>query len=239
MRSFNLKKVGIKAWVLVGSLILFASIVISSEYIYIGTYSSKLINVNNIEIKRKKYPLRNLKWSGIYPVFGGLIPDPHIYSTSVYEFDIEIKSALNDSKARYQGFDINPWFGKEYSEIILAIEDNDKTYEYIVDFSEGVYGFINTYQKIISFKYHNQLVFITTLDVSKPKFLVIALPLQKGKTVKPFYIETESGKKIIEYLKEGNKYKIFKEELCNSSFIPYIELYEKFEPCPIIGVNLN
>lgn len=204
-----------------------------------GTFSTKEINHTWIEIKREKYPLRNWKYSGIFPA-GHFISDPHISSLSFdsdqnasFVFNEEIHEKLNDVNARYQGYDINYWFSKKYSETILAIESNSNIFEYkIILPKDWSYGFVNTPgKKIFAFLYQENLVFFTIFNISKPTFLIIPLPLRHNQNINITPIESEIGRKIITYLKIYKKYKPMKEGLCKSHSKIYIKFYENFELC--------
>ena len=131
-----------------------------------------------------------MEWSGIFPIFGGFIPDPDFHLDQVHDFSPEIRSLLNDKNARYQGIDINPWFKDYSSEIILAIEVNHKVYEYRILNSTNPkmrYGFINSLDKMECEIQGRKLVFMTTLDQTKRALLVIDLPLVEKGIVTPIF----------------------------------------------------
>ncbi len=145
----------------------------SSEF-----YSTKELNPNYLEIRREKHRFRHWKWSGIFPLEGGWIPDPHIIATPVFEFSDEVRERL-PAPSRFQGFDVNPWFEDETSEVLIAIEAGGVVFPYRVsprDVKGMKYGFVNG-DTIVSFLDEDAIVFLTTLDFTPPVMIQIALPL--------------------------------------------------------------
>jgi len=97
--------------------------------------STRDFSRESIEITRPRPWWPHWKWSGIPPLEGGWIPDPHFVSTPPFSFPEDATSMLV-GLARYQGVDVNPWFGDETSEAILAIEVDGKVTEYELDLEE-------------------------------------------------------------------------------------------------------
>ena len=212
-----------------GVIILILILVVFGDSFHFIQYSSKDINKDYIEIKRKKFYFRHWKWSGIPPFYGGFIADPHIIATEPYQFSDEIQKMFDSTNARYQGFDINPWFDRDYSEIVIAIELSNSVYQYSVNNSEFEYGFINS-GPLVSFKYKNDIVFYQAFDISNPRFVIVNLPLSIKKSADTIELNSVDGRDIINYLQSKKRYLALKDKLC-ISHKSYRELYQKFEPC--------
>jgi len=212
----------------VGLLFLASSGVCAAD----GARSSSLaIDPEFIEVERDVHRFRHWSWSGIFPFYGGWTPDPHFLATPVFEFQPGIQHALATSAARYQGFDINPWFSDFSSEIILAIESKEIVYEYEVPNSADPplgYGFINNGGLLIAFLYDRKIAFLTNLDIDRTVFLVVNLPLTSEQPVEVAYDGTNAFNEIVEYLRTENRYRTLSSRPCET--IRWF--YEKFEACP-------
>ena len=204
---------------------------------YVHTAESNELNKvdKHIDIKIRSYPIpREIFWSGIFPFYGGFLPDPHMSATEPFDMPSEITNRLEAKSIRFQGYDINPWFDDRLSEILLAIEVDNHAYQFKIENTVSPkmdYGFINFYEPIIPFIYNEKLVFITALDISRLALLSIDLPITKNGIITPIFYEQVEFKETIQYLKNKERYKILKDDLCRQ-FIPYIEFYENFEKCP-------
>jgi hypothetical protein len=144
-----------------------------------GGVSTREMNPDYVEIRRPKHHFRHWIWSGIFP-YGGWIPDPHFAETHVMSFCREA-TPLIPAPARYQGFDVNPWFRDETSEVVLAIEAAGIVYEYKLHRSDMAglrYGFVGV-EKIYSFadQSTSTLLFLVNLDLARPTLIQISLPL--------------------------------------------------------------
>ena len=86
---------------------------------------------------RPHYHFRHLKWSGIFPFEGGLIPDPHCLSSEPMSLTDSSARALSIPNGSYQIFDVNPFFNDSSSGIILLIHAQGNLFEYSLDFPKG------------------------------------------------------------------------------------------------------
>ncbi len=199
------------------------------------SYSTRELNPDYIEIRRKKYKFRHWKWSGIFPLYGGWIQDPHFVEAPVLEFSPEIQERLGDPEARCQGFDVNPWFEDDSSEIVLAVESGGVVFEYVVEIPDGMqarYGFSSGFSGeniVVPFLYRDSLAFFTVFS-AQSLFLVVDLPLSKDQPIRLYREDSNDWNHVVEFLRRGNRYKALKQNLC-VRHKSYRKLYEKFESC--------
>lgn len=200
----------------------------------IGRFSTRELDPRFVEITRSRYYLRHWLWSGIFPLEGGPIGDPHVAATEVYAFPDDVRQRLGATSARFQGFDVNPWFRDGTSEIVLAIEVDGRVHEYRIRSSGGPrldFGFINFPEAMIAFLYGDRLAFATCLSISKLAFLSTALPLRPDGDMAPAFEGTDAFDSVVRYLREDSRYLGLRDQLCRQ-WKPYRALYERFEPCP-------
>lgn len=193
----------------------------SAEEVSVSTssesYSSKELDAGNIEIRRMKHRFRHWHWSGIFPLYGGWIPDPHIMATPVFEFSDEIKARLGGEPARYQGFDINFAFEDDSSEIVLAIEVAGSVFQYrlsVRDLQGVKDGFVNG-DEIYAFLHEESLVFLTTLYISHPVFIEIGLPLSQGGSPVIHVRASPEWGQLGAFLRQSCREKQMEAELCS------------------------
>ncbi|MDP3266304.1 MAG: hypothetical protein Q8M39_05715 [Sulfuricurvum sp.] len=215
----------------IGSILIFG-VLIEQKFDSINKANSiKDIDSSYINITRKKFIFRHWQRSGIF-LSGQYIPDPHFSTTNVYELAPAILEHLNAKKGRFQGVDINKWFNDETAESILALEIDNKIYEYKINISENPETFSNYefYESIIPFIYKDKIAFITgfNIDIS---ILLVDLPLDKNKSLKIISPKDPEFFKIIEYLRQNEKFQSLKEGLCRQ-WTPYRNFYGQFEQCP-------
>ena len=200
----------------------------------VGTFSTKELDPSFVEIKRPRYWLRHLKWSGIFPREGGLHRDPEVVATEVFTLPDELRQRLGAKSGRFQGFDVNPWFHDRTSEIVLAIELDGVVHQYRIANSTKPrldYGFINFYAPIVPFAYNDRLAFATGLSISRLAFLSTALPLRGDGEMEPVFEGSEAFDAIVQYLRAEGRYVGLRDQLCGA-WKPYREFYKRFEPCP-------
>jgi hypothetical protein len=189
-----------------------------------------------VEIRRPRYWFRHLQWSGIFPLEGGLHGDPDVTATKVFTFPEELSQRLGARSARFQGFDVNPWFNDRTSEIVLAVEMDGVVHQYRIANSAKPrlsYGFINFYAPVIPFAYGDRLVFMTGLSISRLAFLPTDLPLRGDGEIEPVFEGSDAFEAIVQYLRADGRYLGLRDQLC-SQWNPYRELYQRFEPCPLL-----
>ena len=197
--------------------------------------STKSINENFIEIKREKYRFRHWMWSGILPVYGGFIEDPHFEYSQPALMPKNVRELLGDDKARYQIYDINPFFEDDTFESILVIEYKGKSYEYNVETKKPLALNMNISIEngilIKVFSYNSQIGLLST--DREVGFANIVLPLKNKGEIIFHDFGTSFSEKIFEFLRKDKNYLILKEPLCHDPFSPNRNFYEKeFGKCP-------
>ncbi len=182
------------------------------------SYSTKELDSSFIEIRRKRHRFRHWKWSGIFPFYGGWISDPHILATPVREFSKVISKGIGcNGTARYQGFDINPWFEDASSEVVVAIESDETVFSYNLDLKdlENVkYGFING-RGLFPFLRDDHLVFLTNLDITHPVFIVMSLPLSHEVSAVLHPLNSEGWHDFRDYVEGECRDRLWNPELCD------------------------
>ena len=196
-----------------------------------ATSSVRDLDSSFIDISREVHRFRHWRWSGIFPLYGGWIPDPHFLVTSVFGVPADVGRVLGDTGARYQGVDINPWFEDSSSEIVLAIESRGIVHEYTIPNNLDPplsYGFVNNSDRLYVFPYRSGLAFLTSLDISRHAFLLVSLPLQKTANIAVVYEGSSEYDEVVAYLGSTGRYRSLKENPCRG----LKDIYELFERCP-------
>ncbi|WP_438497673.1 hypothetical protein [Paenibacillus sp. IHBB 3054] len=165
--------------------------------------SSKEYDGNNVEIKRDKYNLRNFEWSGIFPLYGGFISDPHfLYSESV-DVTGYLSSVFHDKSVRYQLIDVNPFFNNKTSENILAMEIEGFPYEYRLRVPEDSYLSTLQHDEPMSVFLYNEdtLYFVLQYGFSEGEFLIyeVGSPFAEDKELNYHLIDIKESR-ILESL---------------------------------------
>jgi len=187
----------------------------------------------SIEIEREVHRFRHWQWSGIFPIEGGWIPDPHFMATDVVEVSGDLARRMGVVSARIQGFDINPWFQDGSTEIIVAIETNGDVYEQSLTESAKTslgYGFVNG-GPIVPFLMKDQLILFTALHITRPVFIVVQLPIQGNSNVPVYYEDTKGWNRIVAFLSKNHRYRELRSVLCSGKKRSFRYVYSSFEPC--------
>lgn len=155
------------------------------EIFNLSHVSSNEYDNNNVEIKRNKYNLRHFMWSGIFPVFGGLISDPHFLYTKPVDVTDYLSSVINGDKIRYQLIQVNPYFEDKTSENILGLEIDDSTFEYKLETPQDFSSFSSESEPNSVFLYNNKDLYFVMQYNYEDKFLVyeMGLPFNENKVL--------------------------------------------------------
>lgn len=122
-----------KSYPIVGAvLVIDAMIAIGSNFLWWG-YSSPETSDEMCAVVRRHYPLRHWSWSGIFPLEGGFIPDPHFEWSEVMPLPEGAQKMLASHDARFQLVDVNPAFQDRSSEILLLIKSGTDSFEYSLE----------------------------------------------------------------------------------------------------------
>ncbi len=79
-----------------------------------------------------RYPLpREIHWSGIFPIFGGLIEDPHMTKTKMITVLIQSNNIV-EGEVDIQGIETNFFFAEKYQTSQLFIRNNSNLHTYTI-----------------------------------------------------------------------------------------------------------
>lgn len=180
-------------------LILFSFLIIQAyekEIFNLGQVSTKTYDSNNVEIQRDNYNLRNFMWSGIFPLYGGFISDPHYLYSEPVDVTEYLSSVFHDSNVRYQLIDVNPFFENSTSENILAMEINGSPFEYRLETPENSIPGILQHDKPKSVFLYNEdtLYFVLQYDW-EGQFLIyeIGYPFTENKDLNYHLIDIDES----------------------------------------------
>jgi len=85
-------------------------------------------------VHRKRHHFRHWRWSGIFPVEGGFIPDPHYLCSEDGIFPKPVNDMISAEGSRYAIVDVNPFFDDRSSEVLLLLRWHDEVFEYSLTF---------------------------------------------------------------------------------------------------------
>lgn len=122
--------------------------------------SSKEFDSSNVEIKRDKYYFRNFIWSGIFPFYGGFIPDPHFLFQRPVDITEYLSPIFHGKSVRYQLMQVNPYFEDRSSELILAVEIEGLPYEIKLEYPSDFYSFSTEESRSVFLYNGNTLYFV-------------------------------------------------------------------------------
>lgn len=123
----------VMAWFMVALLFLLLIPVVEYYILPKRQVSTQITDHHHVDITRSKYYFRNFMWSGIFPLYGGFITDPHF----LFQLPVDLTQYLSPSfqrkPIRYQLVQVNPYFKNKTSEMILAMEIDGMPYEYLLE----------------------------------------------------------------------------------------------------------
>lgn len=195
--------------------------------------STKSLDPTFIEIRRPVYHFRHWMWSGIFPVYGGFMDDPHFIASPPVLLPDAVRQILGDANARYQIYDINPFFEDETSQTVLVIESRGTSYEYTVQTKEplALNAIDFEYPAIRMFMYDSNIGLISLSRVVG--FASISLPLASGGQIIFQDFDTSYAREMLQYLKTDQNFLMLK-QLCDRPKRNQLKVkfYEKeFGPC--------
>jgi hypothetical protein len=217
------------------------------QHVTSGVYSTKEDNPKSITIRRSIYPYRHWKWSGIFPLYGGFIPDPHIIHSAPVTMSEALKEKYGDPNLRYQAFDINDAFHDASSEIVLAIEYLGNVFEYVLEAPPGsrtISGLVlGEPTDFVLFSFDEGVAIYATMSLGG---VPSALPSDEGEAFyfidEPFRKKKEQLKRepltsprsreLIKYYSEEKRYKSIQPLFCNHPYVTAKKLFEaNFSAC--------
>jgi hypothetical protein len=165
------------------------------------------------------------------PVFGGWIADPHFMYTPVFEFPAPVRDQLHATIARYQGFDVNPWFRDATSEVLLALELDGIPHAFPIASPPSppgrAYAFYDA--DLVVIEDDTSLLWFTALRGENACFIEIPLPLDNA-SAGTHCEGSEGWARILEKLRR-RAYTPPEERICGSLNVNYWAFYEHFGSC--------
>ena len=222
-----------KAVVLCIVAAVFSAFPIWRRYVWWGYRSSDKACVR---IARRHYPLRHLHWSGIFPLEGGFIPDPHYSSSEVMPVPVSAASYLPSHPSEYQVLEVNSGFDDASSEILLLIRSGDSTFVCPLDFPKG-----QGVQAVLAypmapaarmFPYNDGLAFAANFFGPVKGIYLLPMPLKSGAVLK--FIPTSSPEfdRIAKGLRNFRADRTLRSQFCETKEHPFIAFYERYSgPC--------
>jgi hypothetical protein len=219
-------------------LIIFAVLLIViallvGRHLHFGFRSSRTSDEACFEIKRPYYPLRHWSWSGIFPLEGGYIPDPHFGCSEAESLPDSLSRSLG-GKGTFQVVDVNQAFDDKSSEIVLLIQMCGSTHEYALQFPKD-----RKVQAVIAtpdvpahiFPYKDRLALLADFEGAKGIYL-ISLPLRSGSKLALITVSNPEFDRISRELKNAARDVRVRDQFCESRKWPFISFYEKYAgPC--------
>lgn len=147
--------------------------------------STRNYDSNNVEIKRDNYYLRNFMWSGIFPLYGGFIPDPHYLFQQPLDVTKYLHPIFQGQNVRYQLIQVNPYFQNKTSEMILGLEINSLPYEYRLEAPQDFHFFSSLSEPQSVFLYHENSLYYILQYNWEDNFLIyeIGSPFNENKNL--------------------------------------------------------
>jgi len=223
-----LKKLAISA------LLLIAITLLAGRYLSFGFRSSRASDERCFEIKRAYHPLRHWSWSGIFPLEGGFIPDPHFLCSEPESVPDSVNRILGGT-GTFQVVDVNPFFNDESSEIELLIRSDGSLYEYSLQFPKE-----KRVQAVIAtpdvpahiFPYKNRLALVANFFGPAKGIYSIPLPLRSGGKLALITATDPEFDLVSRELANAARDTTVTDQFCESRKWPFISFYEKYaKPC--------
>lgn len=177
-------------------LLLFLFIRVMEQHIFPKSQvSTQYGKSQNIEITRNKYYLRNFIWSGIFPIYGGFIADPHF----LYKLPVDVTEYLipvfHGKPIRYQLIQVNPFFENKTSETILAMEIDGEAFEYRLEVPHDFSYFSTKTEPPSEFLYDGDNLYFILVHGYDNEFLVyeIIAPFNEDKSLSKHLVTVDNG----------------------------------------------
>jgi len=220
--------------VLISALFLILITTIVSRYLHFGSRSARASDEMCFELNRPYYPLRHWSWSGIFPLEGGFIPDPHFLCSQPEPFPDSVGRELGGS-GEFQIVDVNPFFNDESSEIELLIRSGSSVYDYSLQFPKR-----KRVQAIIAtpsvpahmFLYKDKIELLADFEGPAKGIYTIPLPLRSGTKLDLIPVTNSEFDLISREFKNAGRDLTVRNQFCESRSWPFISFYEKYaESC--------
>ena len=186
-------------------------------------------------VRRKRHHFRHWVWSGIFPLEGGFIPDPHYLCSEDGILPGPVNGLVADKASRYAIVDVNPFFNDRSSEILLLVKGHDEVFEYSLNFPKhkgvrAIWGYPEAPPALL-FPYKTGLaVLVNFLGPAKGVY-VLSLPLKTKTILELSGIGTPEFAEIVGTFRSVAQDRRTKDEFCKGAY-DFVAFYEKYSgPC--------
>jgi hypothetical protein len=205
------------------------------KYLPFGCRSSQADDERCYKVERPYYPLRHWNWSGIFPVEGGFITDPHFLCSEPIPVPSTAATMVRGQNASFQIVDVNPFFDDRSSEILLLIRSSDSVFDYSLQFPsrkhvQAVLATPDSPARIFPVKDH--LVLLAHFFGPAKGLYLIPLPLRSGTTLSLISAEDPRFEAIATRFKDSAQDRSLRDQFCERQNYGFITFYEKYAvPC--------
>lgn len=201
--------------------------------------STQQISSENIDILRNEYYFRNFIWSGIFPLYGGFISDPHFLFQLPQDLTQYLSPVFQTKLVRYQLIQVNPYFKNRTSEMVLAMEIDGETYEYKLEVPSDYPSFVTESEPRGEFLYHDINLYYVLSYGWENKFLIYEIlpPFNENKVLSNSLVSLGQSH-FPEYL----KFSIAKDQadrFISHSYSGMYDFYTKYLNTEYINEQLN
>jgi hypothetical protein len=217
-------------------LIVVLALPLWGRYVWWGHDSPETLDRRHLPIYRRHYPLRHWSWSGIFPLEGGFIPDPHFLLSEPMPFPDPALRVVSQQVIQFRLVDINPFFDDQSSEILLVITSDDSTLEYSLQFptKQGVQAILSIPDlpnaRIVP--YEGQLALFANFHGPAKGIYLIPLPMRSGDKLSLISTNDPQFDKIANQLRAVGQDSSIRDQFCRTSRNDFIAFYQKYcGPC--------
>ena len=196
-------------------------------------------------VVRKHYPLRHWSWSGIFPLEGGFIPDPHYYWSEPMALPDSASAMLGNKSSEFQLVDVNPAFNDYSSEVLLLVRTGDTSaqFQLALPKRQGIQAVLATpyLPSARVFPYEKSVAILVNLFGDGPGikgFYLLSPPLHSETTIKFVPINTSEFQTIAARLRIAAGDPTVKYHFCETRRKDFRAFFEKYAaPCELPAKN--
>lgn len=211
-------------------LFLLAMLIVLCQFIYWGKRTGCPANEMCSLISRKYYPVRHWQWSGIFPVEGGFIPDPHFSYSEPMLFPDSVNRMLGSSGSRFQIVEVNSDFNDDSSEILFLVGSRGRLFEYSLTFpkQQGVRAVISYPSEPDArvFPYRDKIAILTDFFGPAKGIYLLQPPLKSGVKLHLIPVRSSEFEDITKEFKLIAPDETVKQQFCET--LPFASFYEKY-----------
>jgi hypothetical protein len=179
---------------------------------------------------RKHRTFHHLIWSGIFPVEGGFIQDPHCLESDQMSFSDPALKLLGSPTATYQVIDVNPFFNDDSSEIVILVRSGGELFEYSLDFPKGQHSqavpALPGMPSARIFPYRGKLALLADFSGPAKGVYLLDLPLKSTAHLRRIPIATPQFDEVAQELKTIGQDTSVKDQFCKTTN-DFAAFYEK------------